>query len=191
MASRRSCSRCGGSGRNLGNINSPFCPNHSSCGFDDDSTDAAHFIARWSACRPSIPNTYLGRRQLVSRPVIWSAQPQSEPGTGRGTPSVSTTGFPLADWNTRRAAIRRIVRGAAIDLLIRPGGIVSGGPRRIRDISGDFPRDAESSALEFERSWSPARGGFRQAPLRFACEMAEHSRGHGVEGPVFGDGGAS
>jgi hypothetical protein len=59
-------------------------------------------------------------------PVICTAQPQSEPGTGWGTPIVSTTGFPLAEWNTRRAAIRQIVRGAAKDLLIRLSGIVSG-----------------------------------------------------------------
>jgi len=31
----------------------------------------------------------------------------------------STTGFPLGDLNARRAAIRRMVRGAAKDLLIR------------------------------------------------------------------------
>jgi hypothetical protein len=66
-----------------------------------------------------MPNTYFGRRQLVFTPVICSAQPQSDPGTGGGTPSVSTTGFPLGDWNTRRAAIRRMVRGAAKDLLMR------------------------------------------------------------------------
>jgi hypothetical protein len=44
-----------------------------------------------------MPNTYLGRRQPVFRPVICSAQPQSEPGTGCGTPIVSTTDFPLAE----------------------------------------------------------------------------------------------
>ena len=42
------------------------------------------------------------------------------------TGASSTTGFPLADWNTRWAAIRRIVRGAAKDLLIGLSGIVSG-----------------------------------------------------------------
>lgn len=73
-----------------------------------------------------MPNTYPGRRQVVFRPVICYGQPQSDPGTGCGTPIVSTTGFPLADWNTRRAAIRRIVRGAAKDLLIRLSAIVSG-----------------------------------------------------------------
>jgi len=41
------------------------------------------------------------------------------PGTGRGTPIVKTIGFPLGDRNTHRAAIRRIVRGAAQDLLMR------------------------------------------------------------------------
>ena len=65
-----------------------------------------------------MPKTYLGRRQPLSRPVICSAQPQSEPGTGWGTAIVRTTGFPLGDMNTRRAAIRRMVRGAANDLLI-------------------------------------------------------------------------
>src|SRR5260370_158467 len=79
-----------------------------------------------------MPNTYLSRRQLLFSPVICRAQPQSERGTGWGTPIVSTTGFPLADWNTRRAAIRWIVRSAAKDLLIRLSGIVSGQatPRR-------------------------------------------------------------
>jgi hypothetical protein len=38
-----------------------------------------------------------------------------------------TTGLPLGALNTRRAAIRRILGGAAKDLLIRLGGIVSGG----------------------------------------------------------------
>jgi hypothetical protein len=38
---------------------------------------------------------------------------QSDQWTGCGTPIVSTTGFALVAWNTRRAAIRRIVRGAA------------------------------------------------------------------------------
>src|SRR5712664_2940347 len=65
-----------------------------------------------------MPNTYFGRLQVVFRPVICSGQPQSEPGTGWGTPSVRTTGSPLADWNTRRAAIRRIVRGAAKESLM-------------------------------------------------------------------------
>jgi hypothetical protein len=39
---------------------------------------------------------------------------------------VSTTGFPVADWKTRRAAIRRIVDGAAKDFLIRLSEILSG-----------------------------------------------------------------
>src|SRR4029077_17843719 len=80
-----------------------------------------------------MPNTYLGRRQRVFRPVICSAQPQSEPGTGWGTPSVRTTGFPSRDWNTRRAAIRRIVLGAAKDLLMRASEILSGRPRSASD----------------------------------------------------------
>src|SRR6185436_8378411 len=66
-----------------------------------------------------MPNTYLGLRQVVFRPVICRAQPQSEPGTARGTPSVTTTGLPLDVLNTRRAAIRRMVGGAAKDLLMR------------------------------------------------------------------------
>src|SRR5438067_728861 len=74
-----------------------------------------------------MPNTYVGRRQVVFSPVISSRQPQSDPGTGCGTPIVSTTGFPLANWNARRAAIRRIVRGAAKDLLMRLNAILSGG----------------------------------------------------------------
>src|SRR5690606_35355383 len=74
-----------------------------------------------------MPNTYLGLRQVVLRPVICRAQPQSEPGTAWGTPSVTTTGLPLGALNTRRAAMRRIVRGAAKDLLIRPSEMVSGG----------------------------------------------------------------
>src|SRR3989442_15806275 len=73
-----------------------------------------------------MPNTYLGLRQVVFRPVIWSGQPQSEPGTGWGTPSVTTTGLPLGALNARRAAIRRIVRGAAKDLLMRLSEILSG-----------------------------------------------------------------
>ena len=105
---------------------SPFSHNHSSSGFAASSTALAHFMARCRACKPSMPNTYFGRRQVLFRPVICSAQPQSEPGTGWGTPSVRTTGFPLGDWNARRAAIRRIVRGAAKDLLIRLSGILSG-----------------------------------------------------------------
>ena len=44
-----------------------------------------------------MPNTYLVCRHPVFRPVIWSAQPQSEPGTGCGTPIVRTTGFPIDD----------------------------------------------------------------------------------------------
>jgi hypothetical protein len=100
---------------NLGIPKSPFWPNHASFGFADSSATSAHFMARCSACRPSMPNTYLGRRQLVFIPVICSGQPQSEPGTGRGTPIVSTTRCPLADSNTRRAAIRLMVRGAAKD----------------------------------------------------------------------------
>jgi len=52
-------------------------------------------------------------------------QPQSDPGTGWGAPIVSTTGFPSADWNSSRAAIRQSVRGAAKDLLIRLSAIVS------------------------------------------------------------------
>ena len=74
-----------------------------------------------------MPNTYLGLRQVVFRPVICRAQPQSEPGTAWGTASVTTTGLPLGALNTRRAAIRRILGGAANDLLIRLNGIVSGG----------------------------------------------------------------
>ena len=31
---------------------------------------------------------------------------------------ISTTGFPAADWKTRRTAIRRIARGAGDDLCI-------------------------------------------------------------------------
>jgi hypothetical protein len=65
-----------------------------------------------------MPNTYFGRRQLLFKPVICSAQPQSDFGTGVGTPSVSTTALPLGKWNTRRAAIRRIVRGAAKDVVM-------------------------------------------------------------------------
>src|SRR5712691_8054618 len=126
MASSRFCCGFGRSGRNLGIPKSPFSPNHASSCSLDSRTAAAHFMARCSACRPSMPNTYLGRRQLLFSPVICRTQPQSEPGTGWGTPIVSTTGFPLADRNTRRAAIRRIVRGAAKDLLIRLNGIVSG-----------------------------------------------------------------
>jgi hypothetical protein len=63
----------------------------------------------------------------VFRPVICRAQPQSEPGTGWGTPIVSTTGFPLGALNTRRAAIRRILGGAAKDWLIHVSEILSGG----------------------------------------------------------------
>jgi hypothetical protein len=112
---------------NLGMPKSPSSASHASLGFVDSSTASAHFIARCKAWRPSIPNTYRGRRKLVFNPVICRAQPQSDPGTGCGTPIVSTTGFPFADWNTRRAAIRRIVRGAAKDLLIRLSEMVSGG----------------------------------------------------------------
>ena len=89
-------------------------------------TAPAHFMARCRACTPSMPNTYLGRRQLVFKPVICRAQPQSEPGTSWGTPIVSTTGFPLGDLNTRRAAIRRMIRGASKDLLIWLSRMVSG-----------------------------------------------------------------
>jgi len=64
---------------------------------------------------------------MVFNPVICRGQPQPDPATGWGTPIVSTTGFPLADWHTRRAAIRRIVRGAAKDFLIRVSKMVSGG----------------------------------------------------------------
>jgi len=120
VASSRSRCGLGSSGRNLGIPKSPLSPNHASSGFVDSRTAAAHFMARCSACRPSMPKTYLGRRQPLFSPVICTAHPQSEPGTAWGTPMVSTTGFPLADWNRRRAAIRRIVRGAAKDLLIRP-----------------------------------------------------------------------
>ena len=74
-----------------------------------------------------MPNTYLGRRQVVFSPVICNGQPQSDPGMGCGTPMVSTTGLPLADQNTRRAAIRRIVRGAAKGLRIWLSAMVSGG----------------------------------------------------------------
>ena len=112
---------------NLGILKSPSSPSHANLRFVDSSTASAHFIARCKAWRPSIPNTYRGRRQLVFNPVICRGHPQSDPGTGWGTPIVSTTGFPLADWNTRRAAIRQIVRGAAKDLLIRLSEMVSGG----------------------------------------------------------------
>src|SRR5438552_718312 len=73
-----------------------------------------------------MPNTNLGLRQVVFRPIICREQPQSEPGTAWGTPSVTTTSLPLGALNTRRAAIRRILRGAAKDFLIRLSGIVSG-----------------------------------------------------------------
>src|SRR6185436_20621312 len=98
--------------------------------------------------------------------VTCSGQPQSEPGTGCGTPIVSTTALPLAEWNTRRAAIRRIVRGAAKDLLItaerilsgRAGGramspsgatCVSAARRDIRfsAVNSFFHRDSRTSAL--------------------------------------------
>jgi hypothetical protein len=112
---------------NFGIPKSPFSPSHPSLGCVDSSTPSAHFIARCKAWRPSIPNTYRGRRQLMFNPVICRGQPQSDPGTGWGTPIVSTTGFPLGNWNTRRAAIRRIVRGAAKDLLMGLSEMVSGG----------------------------------------------------------------
>lgn len=73
-----------------------------------------------------MPNTYLGLRQIVLRPVICRGQPQSEPGTACGTPSVTTTGLPLGALYTRRAAIRRILGGAAKDLLIWLTAIVTG-----------------------------------------------------------------
>src|SRR5262245_45592054 len=72
-----------------------------------------------------MPNTYFGLRQVVFRPVICRGQPQSEPGTGCGTPSVTSTGLPLGALYTRRAAIRRILGGAANDLLMAER-IVSG-----------------------------------------------------------------
>jgi hypothetical protein len=46
----------------------------------------------------------------------------------------------LGDWNTRRAAIRRIVRGAAKDLLIQVGAIVSGQARRVCHETGASAR---------------------------------------------------
>ena len=87
-----------------------------------------------------MPNTHLGRRQPAFRPVICSEQPQSEPGTGCGTPIVSTIGLPLGDSNTRRAAIRRIVRGATKDLRIWLDGIVSGQARPFLSQSRKSPR---------------------------------------------------
>ena len=86
-----------------------------------------------------MPNTYRGRRRMLSNPVICSGQPQSDPGTRCGTPIVSTTGFPLDDWNIRRAAIRRIVRGAAKDLLIRLSEMVSSGAAEGVDAAQPVP----------------------------------------------------
>src|SRR5258706_6143096 len=95
-----------------------------------------------------MPNTYLGRRQPAFRPVISSEQPQSEPGTGCGTTIVSRIGLPSGDWNTRRAAIRRIVRGATKDLRISAltSRCQAGGLLRISEV-----RPHDLSPLSVER----------------------------------------
>jgi hypothetical protein len=53
----------------------------------------------------------------------------------------------LADWNTRRAAIRRIVRGAAKDLLIRLSEMVSGGGAEGVDAAQPVPNLVPTGAV--------------------------------------------
>jgi hypothetical protein len=111
IASRRARSRFGSSGRNLGRpkiicLAQELQPDlrgfeHCTCALHREvqrlqAIDAKHVLG-------SSPNAV--------QPCDLHSAPQSEPGTGCGTPIVSTTDFPLAEWNTRRAAIRRIVRG--------------------------------------------------------------------------------
>src|SRR5829696_8759920 len=110
-----------------------------------------------------MPNTYFGLRHIVFRPVICKGQPQSEPGTARGTPIVRTTGFPSANWNTRRAAMRPIVRGAANDVLILLSGIVSG-------------RSRKTSTGVIDRSFAAARLGDGME-LRSSASLARRPRG--------------
>ena len=133
-----------------------------------------------------MPNTNLGLRQVVLRPVICRAQPQSEPGTAWGTPSVTTTGLALGALNTRRAAIRRIVGGAAKDLLIPMGEMVSG-------------RGAESldAAHRTAHVWGRSRNcgsvarteGVRPAPVIAGAARVRDVRARGESGELPGTAG--
>jgi hypothetical protein len=83
-------------------------------------------LFRFTAWRPSIPNTYRDRRQLVFSPVICTAQPQSEPRNSLRHANREHDRLPVGRWNTRRAAIRRIVRRSE-GFAHRAAEIVSGG----------------------------------------------------------------
>jgi hypothetical protein len=87
---------------------------------------------------------------------------------------VSTTGFPLANWNTRRAAIRRIVCGAVKDLLMRLNGILSGGGADACLFGFDVPAAGSHSPGRHDSSAYDAG----RSQIGMACELLNRNHSH-------------